>query len=134
MKDNELMRNDFVMFFDRRKIGHKAKVDQVLRHSCLLLYNATAEHNSYEDEVIVNYEDIHPIELTKDIVEKFGFRHVDGGVYLYELGGGFCVNLIHKENGDWISGGIKARYVHELQQVMRMLRIQTEITDKVWEK
>ena len=134
MKDNELMRNDFVMFFDRRKIGHKAKVDQVLRHSCLLLYNATAEHNSYEDEAIVNYEDIHPIELTKDIIEKFGFANVDDRIFSFDTGDGAAISFISCNDGGWISGRIKIKYLHELQQVMRMLGIQTEITDKVWEK
>lgn len=38
LADDELMRGNFVMFFDKHKIGHKAIVDQVLRHSCLLMY------------------------------------------------------------------------------------------------
>lgn len=128
------MRNDFVMFFDRRKIGHKAKVDQVLRHSCLLLYNATAEHNSYEDEVIVNYEDIHPIELTKDVIEKFGFASVDGQIFSFDTGDGASISFISVDDGAWVSGRIKIKYLHELQQVMRMLGIQTEILENIWEK
>jgi len=134
MKDNELMRNDFVMFFDRRKIGHKAKVDQVLRHSCLLLYNALAEHHSYEDEAIVNYEDIHPIELTKDVIEKFGFANVDGRIFSFDTGDGDTISFISVDDGTWVSGRIKIKYLHELQQVMRMLGIQTEILENIWEK
>lgn len=134
MKDNELMRGDFVMFFDRRKIGHKAKVDQVLRHSCLLLYNATAEHSSYEDEIIVNYEDIHPIELTGNILEKFGFHRHSDTTFTYDVDDGFTIYLFLKENGEWACGKIRIKYLHELQQVMRMLGIQTEIIDNTWEK
>jgi hypothetical protein len=134
MRDNELMRNDFVMFFDRHKIGHKAKVDQVLRYSCLLMYNATPEHTSYEDEIIVNYEDIHPIELTKNVIEKFGFVSVDGRIFSFDTGDGASISFISVDDGAWVSGRIKIKYLHELQQVMRMLGIQTEILENIWEK
>ena len=70
---NNLMRGDYVMFF-RRKISKIAKVDQVLRHSCLLLYNETSNDKDYESEIIVNDEDIFPIIVDDAFLSKNGFN------------------------------------------------------------
>jgi hypothetical protein len=69
---NNLMRGDYVMFF-RRKIGKIAKVDQVLRHSCLLLYNEGPDDKGYESEIIVNDEDIKPIIVNDAFLSAHGF-------------------------------------------------------------
>lgn len=141
MKDNELMRGDYVMFYDKHKIGHVAKVDQVLRHSCLLIYKQQDE----DLEVIVNYEDISPIGLTVELLEKNDCRkwtwhnYPRENVITYAIGDGFQVEV--KENifalvdnctdsGDygydsnWIA---EVKYVHKLQHLIRELEIEKEI-------
>lgn len=143
---DKLMRGDFVMFYDKHKIGKVAKVDQVLRHSCLLLYN------NYEDEIIVNYEKIHPIEITRKLLEDIGFttqyiESIDTTVYRYEgfpfvievvfaiNGDGkpntklFSVCSMYKEDGnsDPLHTIVDIKYVHQLQNLMNIFEINFDI-------
>ena len=133
LANNELMRGNFVMFFDRNKIGHKAIVDQVLRHSCLLRYT-TEDAGEYGQEVIVNYEDIHGIPITADLLEKNGLPKRNCPAVPDLLAYGFGIYEIEqyreeKEKGEWnINITVEyegtdlrtVKYVHELQQFMKI--------------
>ena len=141
LADDELMRGNFVMFFDRHKIGHKAIVDQVLRHSCLLMYT-TVDAGEYGQEVIVNYEDIHGIPITADILEKNGLPKRDCPALPDLLTYGFGIYEIeqypnNREKGEWeISITVEyegtdlrtVKYVHELQQFMKVNETDYKIT------
>ena len=132
LANNELMIGNFVMFFDRNKIGHKAIVDQVLRHSCLLRYT-TEDAGEYGQEVIVNYEDIHGIPITADLLEKNGLPKRNCPAVPDLLAYGFGIYEIEqyreeKEKGEWnINITVEyegtdlrtVKYVHELQQFMK---------------
>ena len=132
LANNELMIGNFVMFFDRNKIGHKAIVDQVLRHSCLLRYT-TEDAGEYRQEVIVNYEDIHGIPITADLLEKNGLPKRNCPAVPDLLAYGFGIYEIEqyreeKEKGEWnINITVEyegtdlrtVKYVHELQQFMK---------------
>lgn len=145
IKDDELMRGDFVMFFDQHKIGHIAIVDQAMRYSCLLLYKGP-DDETYESEIIVNYEDIHPIKVTEELLEKNGFKkwtwyrhHLDDTV-TYGVGGGCHVeietiddekifNLVDScsDSGDY--GYVRnylcdATYIHLLQHAFKLFEIE----------
>lgn len=132
LANNELMIGNFVMFFDRNKIEHKAIVDQVLRHSCLLRYT-TEDAGEYGQEVIVNYEDIHGIPITADLLEKNGLPKRNCPAVPDLLAYGFGIYEIEqyreeKEKGEWnINITVEyegtdlrtVKYVHELQQFMK---------------
>ena len=141
LANNELMIGNFVMFFDRNKIGHKAIVDQVLRHSCLLMYT-TEDAGEYGQEVIVNYEDIHGIPITADLLEKNGLPKHDCPIFpempVYSFG---IYNIEqykeNKEKGEWDINIIveyegtdlrTVKYVHELQQFMKVNETDHKIT------
>lgn len=137
------MRNDFVIFYDIHKIGKIAKVDQVLRHSCLLLYD--------DNEIIVNYEKIHPIEITRKILNDNGFttqyiESIDTIIYVHK-GFPFVIevvfdtndNIPHKKlysvcyknnevkNGDSLDTIINIQYVHELQHLLNIFNINLKV-------
>ena len=132
LANNELMIGNFVMFFDRNKIEHKAIVDQVLRHSCLLRYT-TEDAGEYGQEVIVNYEDIHGIPITADLLEKNGLPKRNCPAVPDLLAYSFGIYEIEqyreeKEKGEWninITAEYEGtdlrtvKYVHELQQFMK---------------
>lgn len=138
IKDDELMRGDYVMFFDTHKLGKIAKVDQVLRHSCLLLYNKNIDDKFYEDEILVNYENIHPIALTPQRMEQIGVEDVahKGRCYMLDIGTvdgkkktDLVLNLQPSGKNTWVAGSdIKLKYVHELQHVLKVLKVKRKIT------
>lgn len=72
------------------------------------------------------YDEVDPIPLTAEILEKNGFKHsmphndctnADCNFYLYEGGNGYCI-----QNTD-----IKLDYVHQLQHLFRLCNIEKEI-------
>ena len=137
MKDDELMRGDYVLFYDTHKLGKIAKVDQTLRHSCLLLYNKISSDDTWEDEILVNYENIHPIELTPQLIERIGVEDVshEGHFYMLDIGTvngkrktDKVLNLQPGGKNTWYAGtDIKMKYVHELQHVLKVLKAKRKI-------
>lgn len=139
IKDDELMRGDYVMFFDTHKLGKIAKVDQVLRYSCLLLYNKINSDDTWEDEIIVNYENIHPIELTPQLMERIGVEDVshEGRLFLLDVGTvngkrktENVLNFVpakRKKNTWYLGGSVKLQYVHELQHALKTLKVKRRI-------
>ena len=138
MKDDELMRGDYVLFYDTHKLGKIAKVDQTLRHSCLLLYNKISSDDTWEDEILVNYENIHPIELTPQLMERIGVEDVshEGRLFLLDVGTATgkrkteqVLNLQPNGKNTWVVGSdIKLKYMHELQHALKVLKVKRKIT------
>lgn len=130
VKDNELMRGNFVQFFDQHKIGHIAIVDQAMRYSCLLLYKGK-DDEGFDSEIIVNYENIRPIKITKSFLKKNGWVQPDKDEDLYvDETCGFVLN------GDVIELDIISdthnysgvvEYVHQLQNKLKACEIEREI-------
>lgn len=140
MKDDELRRGDYVLFYDRHKIGKVSVVDQVCRYSCLLLYNLQREDDNQKeedgrpDEILVNYDHIHPIQLTPFMLERFGFVQ-DGCDYIYNIydeTGTILEDTIKVEARDaahtkWWFKDAPFEYVHELQHLLKDFKINKKI-------
>ena len=134
MDNKELMRGDYVMFFNSHKIGKIAKVDQILRNSCLLLYNNFPDETEYYNEIIVNNEDIHPIKLTSKIMDENKFEQIgtelpdyliQGCVYWSSFAGRIFMQG-HPNQTEYIDLG-ECQYVHELQHILKQDKIKKEI-------
>lgn len=151
MEDKELRRGDYVMFFNKHKIGKIAKVDQTMRYSCLLLYDEILSEDGkhyFEDEIIVNYEDIKPIELTHEITSQVttpsanGYWELTPNLYIEgnEL---YCAMhpnnemiSLYNEQLDQLDFLTKetfytkicdVKYVHKLQHILKDFEIIKEI-------
>ena len=131
MKTTELMIGDLVLV-----LGELGKVIEIREHSVLL-----QGRNFYFGE-----EDIEPIPLTVEILEKNGCRkwtwhnYPHENVVTYAIGDGFQVEVTKKhgfwlvdncsDSGDygyesnWIAD---VNYVHKLQHLIRDLEIEKEI-------
>ena len=136
MKDDELRRGDYVLFYDEHKLGKIAKVDQVLRYSCLLLYNKISSDNSWSDETIVNYENIHPLPLTYQILERLGFSDC-GNTYRYEIWNeehtaiidAVCLEKSNTQVDTYLFKKAKIQYVHEFQNILKDFKINKPIIE-----
>ena len=131
MKTTELMLGDLVLV-----LGELGKVIEIHEHSVLL-----QGRNFYFGE-----EDIEPIPLTVEILEKNGCRkwtwhnYPHENVVTYAIGDGFQVEVTKKDgfwlvdncsdSGDygyesnWIAN---VNYVHKLQHLIKDLEIEKEI-------
>lgn len=80
-----------------------------------------------------NEDEIEPIPLTPEILEKNGFSLQSDNTELFKLdtywlGCELGTFRIHNLNKDWWQFGLaKIRYVHELQHAMRLCGIEKEI-------
>lgn len=109
-----------------------------------LVYNTVLEGNTSVDalslngirgdinETVYDKSSLYPIPLTDDILNKNGFEYRHKNIAsLQEYP--FCLEMIEWPNengiGLWMVGGIfKIRYVHELQNALRLADIDKEIT------
>ena len=105
------------------------KVVSITEDYITIKYIGREEDYGFED---VNEEDIKPIPLTPEILEKNGFRkqnNSSGVIRLdtYWLGEEIGFHL-HSFGADYYQFGLaKIRYVHELQRALRMCGITKEI-------
>ena len=96
-------------------------------------YNNDGEVESAEG-VINDIDQIEPIPLTPEILEKNGFelqrdKSELGTLDTYWLGSELGTFRIHKlNNGDYQFGLAKIRNIHELQHALRLSGIEKEIT------
>lgn len=129
MKANELMIGDYLKTIFTQKI---VKVKEI-KQSCIY-----TEDNGYE------YNEIEPIPLTPDILEKNGFAikkkwaqignfgdsplimwHFEDDVFLHD----FKHELeIHQNDTGKVHLHIPCEYVHELQHALRLCKIDKTIT------
>ena len=134
MKDNELRRGDYVLFYDKHKLGKIAIVDQVLRYSCLLLYDQQIGANKWEDEILIEYKKINPLHLTYQILERLGFIY-DGANYVYNIydttktiiEDTIKIEPCNTERTKWLFRGASLEYVHELQHLLKDFKINKNI-------
>ena len=151
MDNKDLMRDDYVMFFNSRKIGKRAKVGQILQHSCLLLYNNFPDETDYYNEIVVNNENIHPIKLTQDIMHEIVeqnednskvrlYFHMDGGGEIFQVSKYYFVKFAPNEipcivdqvgytsDGDYIDNHIMdVEFVHDFQHAEKCLKFNLNI-------
>ena len=106
------------------------KVVSITEYYITIKYIGREEDYGFED---VNEEDIKPIPLTTQILEKNGFRkesyiEVVGGLDTYYLGeeiGSFRIHRLQK--GYYQFGLAKINFVHQLQHALRLCGINKEI-------
>ena len=117
MKANELMINDWVRVKRTQKI---VKVKEI-KQSCIY-----TEDNGYE------YNEIEPIPLTKEILEKNGWKKLETAYWW--RGGGIPILLdMYDERYGWCLSiernhiPFDCKYVHQLQQAMSLCGITKEI-------
>ena len=150
MNISELMKGDYVMFFSR-KIGKRAKVDSILKYSCLLLYNELLEADDYYSEIIVNAENIFPIKLTQEMMHKIVeqnkdnsnvrlYFHIDGGGEIFKLSKYYYIKFApgevpcivdqvgYSSDGDYMDNHVMdAEFVHEFQHAIKCLKFDLNI-------
>jgi hypothetical protein len=119
MKANELMIGDWVKCKDPKCEGHQIDLIDLGNEEVGL------------DGEIDNFEDICPIPITQEILEKNGFvfnHDIFDGIYP-------MVNIIYcdykllADDGKYINGGEtnNIKYVHELQHALKLCGIEKEI-------
>ena len=121
MKATELMINNWVLYGTRYAIVKRIATDR-----CYILVSI----NKREELVEETYDNIDPILLTPEILEKNGFtiRGFYAESYIEDwqiISDGGCL-AVRSECGWCID--IPCRYVHELQNVLCFCRIEKEIT------
>jgi hypothetical protein len=137
MKANELMIGDWVEVINSDHIKH-AQVNGILANS---IYTKEAEYESEE----IAIDNIEPIPLTPEILEKNGFEHIKQKViipsksqeeveveYMYCKGLPCSFDIIHgylmfNSNIDLCSIRMLVNYVHELQHLLKLCGIDKEI-------
>lgn len=144
---------DYVSFTDSHKIRKIAKISWLGESGSVLIYNKNLHDTTYSDEIFVNSKNIHPIELTRDILTANGFKtqyveDIDTDAYTcdnfpfvievvfrpisennIDKEKRFSICLLCKEEGnpDPMHEIFSIKYVHELQNVLRMCNIDKEI-------
>ncbi|MBR1525226.1 MAG: hypothetical protein IJ640_01015 [Prevotella sp.] len=127
MKASELMRGDWIA--TNRDYMPLAQVEDIIGDSII---TKAAEYESEE----IDEQDIKPIPLTPEILEKNGFKEDSeyNGCYWRPDCSKFC---FVKELEDWYfailyKGGhiciSECNYVHELQHALKLCGIEKEIT------
>lgn len=119
MKANELMIGDYIMF--NKDIY---KIEEISKKGWAhIIYNDESECRvALSSDYIL--DDITPIPLTPEILEKNGFSLQSDNTELFKLdtywlGCELGTFRIHNLNKDWWQFGLaKIRYVHELQHAM----------------
>ena len=116
----DLMIGDLVQFDEDTCVIEELRVD-----GTAVLVAMNTDLTSVDGDQ-VDEEELSPIELTEDILEKNGFRHsishndwtnADCNFFLYEGGNGFRI-----QNTD-----IRLEYVHQLQHLLRLCGIEKEV-------
>ena len=106
------------------------KVVSITEYYITIKYIGREEDYDFED---VNGEDINPIPLTREIFEKNGFelqrdKSELGTLDTYWLGSEIGAFRIHKlNNGDYQFGLAKIKFVHQLQNAIRLCGISKNI-------
>lgn len=141
IKVTELMINDWVCIN-----GSNYLVKEIKKNGVIKLYEDT-KYSEHEIEFNADYieDNIEPIPLTSEILEKNGFKkkvwreYREPDVITYAIGGGFFIEVTADEywlvdncsdsndcyyTSNWIT---KVEYVHKLQHLMRDLEIEKEI-------
>lgn len=81
----------------------------------------------------VNYDEVQPIEITHDIVERNGFKYTDGPYFDYELKVGVVSakwdgTMIMVNDFQAMMVSVSCKYIHELQHIFRFCGIEQEVT------
>ncbi len=84
-----------------------------------LIYGDTVTINSYQP----NIAELDPIPLTKEIIEKNGWKFVSSEIWYKFKNSDIEINLWNSKNGKWavhIQGNfvVMIHYVHELQHIL----------------
>lgn len=125
MKKNELMIGDWVKSLKEDHSGEYGQVIDIDHHDTVLLEYQCV--NYYTD-----VEHIEPIPLTPEILEKNGFTRY-GQVYanLQQWVGKFGDKrksfVQDIRTGEWGMNDVWINYVHELQHVLKLCKIEKEI-------
>ena len=125
MKANELMTGDWVLYGGEPNII--TEVSEIINEEATVCFVG----NNY----MANIDEIKPIPLTKEILEKnFGQQRAKGGFFYHYTGSnGICDYIIEYYKDDFgfcrDHGGLLCRikYVHELQHAFRLCKIKKEI-------
>ena len=125
MKANELMIGNWVMVRRPSNRLEKVRVKSVIG-------NGTIEAKTRDGLVVFGESAVEPIPLTKDVLEKNGFtcdangmNDSDEPVVSVEYGE-FQRNT--DDGFEMLADGKAIKYVHELQQALRLCGIEKEIT------
>ena len=111
-------------------VMYKGKMDRIDAHM-----GGKVHLEKRQDSVFV--EELKPVIITVDILEKIGFEHTDEDWFtlvfdhsLFRMRANIIIAIIfsvfNKENNSGFSGEIK--YLHKLQQLLRGMDIDFEIT------
>lgn len=140
MKASDLMIGDWVFSFHA---GRNIQIRELLEDSVVCSKNLRISAD--ENIVIESYDNISPIQLTEEILEKNGFKkkvwwkYRESDVTTYAIGEGFHIELSENEfwlvdncsdygdygyESNWI---VEVKYVHELQHILRLCKIEKEI-------
>lgn len=127
MKASELMIGDYVKF-----LGRIRKIKSIISKD-------TGVEISFEGKntVVVSLDEIEPIPLTREILEKNGWKwnHYHTGIKVtigtLHIVWGFYENCISvsdwAEDADSQITSLRCRYVHTLQNTLRLCGIEKEI-------
>lgn len=119
MKPSELMKGDWVMNTQNQQ---PEQVCEIREHMVMLDYNDLYEYDEFE-----------PIPLTDAILKINGFQYYHKNFASLTPNHPFRLEMVEwpDENGKgglWVVGGIiKIRYVHELQNALKVCEIDKEI-------
>ena len=110
MKANELMLGDWVLCD-----GKSYQIAEIGGMVCI----------DYENELFASLEDIEPISLTAEILEKNGFASLSGHDWWYK---DFHISLSCTKDLTLVCGRtIQFSFVHELQHALRLCGIEKTI-------
>ncbi len=128
MKANELMIGDWV----QNPLGWKAQVQSIryvntIKDEWEWLVKIGINNETFQDYLSLN--EIEPIPLTPEILEKNGFSNNYGEDDLsYAIDAVGDVIGVHIVAGSWILDEVYTDYVHQLQHALRLCGSDKEIT------
>ena len=139
MRPEEIMIGDYVNFLIDIEGGDTDYDPKVAQYQPMKIVSLSSwVNNDGEVEsaegVINDIDQVKPIPLTPEILEKNGFelqrdKSELGTLDTYWLGSELGTFRIHKlNNGDYQFGLAKIRNIHELQHALRLSGIEKEIT------
>lgn len=120
----------------RHGFGHEGKVTAI-DSNVVTVYDKGFDDGDGHCEVTFAWNEIKPIPLTTEILEKNGFKRVpidydkEMRSECYACDGIDWVIYANQfmlcRKGDWVGLGIDITYVHELQHALRLTGIEKEI-------
>lgn len=120
LQAKDLMIGDWVMNTHNRK---PEQVCEIMERMAMLDYND-----------LYDYDEIEPIPLTAEILEKNGFVEWEDKCYRWEYADGIYINADFTEEEPWAHISNRCyhatpvcRYVHEFQHALRLCGIEKEI-------